>query len=55
MSLYVTAVADAIIEGRKLEEQGGVTAEDFVAEAEATENEETSTDDATSDDDSSDE
>lgn len=33
VSLYVTAVADAIIEGRKLEEQGGVTAEDFVAEA----------------------
>lgn len=31
VSLYVTAVADAIIEGRKLEEQGGVAEEDFTS------------------------
>ncbi|MYD44298.1 MAG: 30S ribosomal protein S2 [Gammaproteobacteria bacterium] len=32
VSLYVTAVADAIIEGRKMEEQGGVSEADFTAE-----------------------
>ena len=47
VSLYVTAIADAIIDGRKLEEQGGVTAEDFEAEAPA--EEESSTDEAKAD------
>ncbi len=47
VSLYVTAIADAIIDGRKLEEQGGVTAEDFEAEAPA--EEESSTDEVTTD------
>ncbi len=43
VSLLVTAVADAVIEGRTLEEQGGVTAEDFVAD-ETTANAETTAD-----------
>ena len=33
VSLYVTAVSDAIINGRKMEEQGGVDVEDFAGEA----------------------
>ena len=33
VSLYVTAVADAVIEGRKFEEQGGVAEEDFASDS----------------------